>query len=129
VSEIVPVVMAALVLSFIQVNLRSSYPEFAAVLAALFTVIVLLRVLSPMREVIAVFHQLGRGAGVSVSYFDILLRTLAAAYITAFASQICKDAGEEGLAMGVELAGKLVVMIIALPIIVGVVESLVNLLP
>ena len=40
----------------------------------------------------------------SVSYFDILLRTLAAAYITAFASQICKDAGEEGLAMGVELA-------------------------
>jgi stage III sporulation protein AD len=129
VSEIVPVVVAALILSFLQVNLRSSYPEYAAVLAVLFTVIILLRVLNPMRDMIHVFYQLGQGAGVSGGYFDVLLRTLAAAYITAFGSQICKDAGEESLAMVVEFAGKLVMMIIALPIVVGVVETLVNLLP
>ena len=35
----------------------------------------------------------------------------------------------ESLAMVVEFAGKLVMMIIALPIVVGVVETLVNLLP
>jgi hypothetical protein len=47
VSEIVPVVVAALVLSFIQINLRSAYPEYAALLAILFVVIILLRLLSP----------------------------------------------------------------------------------
>jgi len=129
VSEIVPVVLAALILSFIQVNLRSSYPEYAAVLAILFTVVIVLRVLNPLRDMIGVFYQLGRGAGVSGGYFDVLLRTLAAAYITAFGSQICKDAGEDSLAMVVEFAGKLVIMIIALPIVVGVVDVLVNLLP
>ncbi len=128
-SEIVPVVVAALVLSFIQINLRSAYPEYAALLAILFVVIILLRLLSPMRDMIRLFYQLGQGAGVSGGYFDVLLRTVAAAYITAFGSQICKDAGEESLAMVIEAAGKLVMIVIALPIIVGVVDALVNLLP
>lgn len=128
-SEIVPVVLTALIVAFIQVNLRSHYPEYATVLAVLFTVIILLRVLGPMRDVIHVFYQLGQGVGVAGRYFDVLLRTVAVAYITAFGSQICKDSGERSLAIAVEFAGKLVVMIIALPIILGVVEALVNLLP
>ncbi len=129
VAEIVPVVLTALIVAFIQVNLRSQYPEYATILAILFTVIVLLRVLGPLRDMIHVFYQLGQGGGVSGRYFDVLLRTLAVAYITAFGSQICKDAGEKSLAITVEFAGKLVVMIIALPIILGIVEALVNLLP
>lgn len=128
-SEMVPVVLTALILAFIQVNLRSTYPEYATILAILFTVIILLRVLGPMRDMIQVFYQLGQGTGVAGRYFDVLLRTMAVAYITAFGSQICKDAGEKSLAIAVEFAGKLIVMIIALPIILGVVEALVNLLP
>jgi stage III sporulation protein AD len=129
VSEMVPVVLTALILAFVQVNLRSNYPEYATVLAILFTVIILLRVLGPMRDMIQVFYQLGQGTGVAGRYFDVLLRTMAVAYITAFGSQICKDAGEKSLAIAVEFAGKLIVMIIALPIILGVVEALTNLLP
>ena len=128
-SEMVPVVLTALILAFIQVNLRSTYPEYATILAILFTVIILLRVLGPMRDMIQVFYQLGQGTGVAGRYFDVLLRTMAVAYITAFGSQICKDAGEKNLAIAVEFAGKLIVMIIALPIILGVVEALTNLLP
>ncbi|NLJ24044.1 MAG: stage III sporulation protein AD [Firmicutes bacterium] len=128
-SEMVPVVLTALILAFVQVNLRSNYPEYATVLAILFTVIILLRVLGPMRDMIQVFYQLGQGTGVAGRYFDVLLRTMAVAYITAFGSQICKDAGEKSLAIAVEFAGKLIVMIIALPIILGVVEALTNLLP
>ncbi|NMB12993.1 MAG: stage III sporulation protein AD [Firmicutes bacterium] len=128
-SEIVPVVLTALIVAFIQVNLRSQYPEYATVLAILFTVIVLLRVLGPLRDMIHVFYQLGQGVGIAGRYFDVLLRTLAVAYITVFGSQICKDAGEQSLAITVEFAGKLVMMIIALPIILGIVEALVNLLP
>lgn len=128
-SEMVPVVLTALILAFIQVNLRSNYPEYATVLAILFTVIILLRVLGPMRDMIQVFYQLGQGTGVAGRYFDVLLRTMAVTYITAFGSQICKDAGEKSLAVAVEFAGKLIVMIIAIPIILGVVEALISLLP
>ena len=128
-SEIIPVVPIALIVAFIQVNLRSQYPEYATIVAILFTAIILLRVLGPMRDMIHVFYEMGQAAGVSGRYFDVLLRTMAVAYITAFGSQICKDAGEKSLAITVEFSGKLVVMIIALPIILGVVEALVNLLP
>ena len=128
-SDIVPVVLTALILAFIQVSLRAHYPEYATVLAILFTVLILLRVLGPVRDMIHVFYQLGQGAGVAGMYFNVLLRTIAVTYVTAFGSQICKDAGEKSLAITVEFAGKVVVMIIALPIILGVIDALINLLP
>jgi stage III sporulation protein AD len=129
VSQLVPVVLTALVVAFIQVNLRSSYPEYAIGLAVLFTVVILLRVLGPLRDIIHVFYQLGQETGISGHYFDVLLRTMAVAYMAAFGSQICRDANEKSLAIAVELTGKLVVMIIALPIILGVVEALARILP
>ncbi|NMB23994.1 MAG: stage III sporulation protein AD [Firmicutes bacterium] len=128
-SHLVSVILTALVVAFIQVNLRASYPEYAIGLALLFTVVILLRVLAPLRDIIHVFYQLGQDTAIGGQYFDVLLRTMAVAYITAFGSQICKDANEKSLAIAVELTGKIVVMVIALPIILGVVEALARILP
>lgn len=128
-SHLVPVILTALIVAFIQVNLRSSYPEYAIGLALLFTVVILLRVLGPLRDIIYVLYQLGQDTGIGSQYFDILLRTMAVAYITAFGSQICKDANEKSLAIAVELTGKIAVMVIALPIVLGVVAALARILP
>jgi len=129
VGQLIPIIVAALIVALIQVSLRSSYPEYATVLTVLFTTVVLLRVLGPLKDIIQLFTQLGQEAGITGRYFDVLLRTMAAAYITAFGSQICKDADEKSLAIAVELVGKLVVIILALPIIVGIVEALTTMLP
>lgn len=126
---VVPVVIAALVLVLFQVHLRSRYPEYANMLAVVFVVVVLLQALGPLRDIFGVFNQLGREAGLSGTYFNILLRTIALAYITAFGSQLCRDAEENSIAVTVEFVGKIIIIIVALPIIVGIVEVLVSLLP
>ncbi|NLK08353.1 MAG: hypothetical protein GX316_06590 [Firmicutes bacterium] len=128
-SYLIPVVITALVVALIQVNLRASYPAYAVGVAAFFGVVVLFRILAPLRDITTVFYHLEQSWGGQSHYFSVLLRTMAAAYVTAFGAGLCKDAEENTLAVAVELTGKIVVMVIALPIVLAVVEALARLLP
>lgn len=59
------------------------------------------------------------------AYYPIIIKTLAIAYITEFTSQLCKDAGENSIATKVELAGKIFIFIVAIPVFASI-FSLVN---
>ena len=51
------------------------------------------------------------------------------AYIAEFGSQICRDAGQEALAGTVELAGRVVILLLAVPILLTVFDLALKLLP
>lgn len=73
----------------------------------------------------AVYNQVSYGK----AFFPILLKVLAVAYITDFIAQICKDAGEAAIGGKVELAGKVVIFYLAIPVMMSVLETLTKLLP
>ncbi len=62
------------------------------------------------------------------AFFPILLKVLAVAYIADFVAQVCKDAGEEAIGSKVELAGKIIIFYIAVPVMMSVLETLTKLL-
>jgi stage III sporulation protein AD len=45
------------------------------------------------------------------------------------AAQICRDAGEGTIASKIEMAGKILILLLALPILTAVLEVVVRLLP
>ena len=51
------------------------------------------------------------------------------AYITEFGSQICKDMGENSIASKIELGGKVIIMILGLPILTALTETILEILP
>jgi stage III sporulation protein AD len=66
---------------------------------------------------------------VDQGFLTTVLKIIGIAYIVEFAAQVARDAQEGALAGKIELAGKVGIVILALPVISGVVESLVHLLP
>ena len=62
-------------------------------------------------------------------YFPILCKVLITAYVADFTAQLCKDAGETSIAGKVELAGKLVICILASPILITILELITTLIP
>lgn len=62
------------------------------------------------------------------AFFPILLKVLAVAYISDFVAQICKDAGEAAIGGKVELAGKIMIFYLAVPVMMSVLETLTLLL-
>ena len=55
-------------------------------------------------------------AGVGGEYSSILLRALGVAFLTQFAADACRDAGESALAGRVELTGRVGILVLALPL-------------
>jgi stage III sporulation protein AD len=85
------------------------YIKIAAAAAILSGVILYV---APVADAVsAIFEK----AGADKSYLNILFKALGICYITQFASDICRDSGEGALAVQVELAGKVSLLLLALP--------------
>ena len=51
------------------------------------------------------------------------------AYLMEFAIQLCKDCGEGNIASKLEFGGKIIVMSMSFPILLSIVEMVVNIIP
>ncbi len=71
---------------------------------------------------------LAREAQVSSLYLNPVLKTIGVAYLTSFGAQISREAGEEAISGVIELAGKLVILLIALPLLQAILHTLFGIL-
>lgn len=62
------------------------------------------------------------------TFFPVILKVLAVAYVTDFTAQLCRDAGEATIGSKVELAGKVIIFCIAMPVLTAVLELIGSLL-
>lgn len=127
--EIMNIVGLALVVTVFAVLLREERPEMALLLVLGFGVLVFIMVLGKMGAIISLFRDLAHKAEVDELYLVTLLKILGIAYIAEFGAQICRDAGEGTIASKIEMVGKILILLLALPIFTAVLEVVVRLLP
>ena len=100
----------------------SVYIKLAAGAAVLSIIIFYI---SPVAETIYTLYE---KSGADEEYLTILFKALGICYITQFAGDICKDCGENTLAVQTELAGKIALMLLALPLFGSLSEIITNLI-
>lgn len=118
--------MAAALLAMV---IRGPRPEMASLIAMAAGALVFFLAVSRLQAVVAVMEQLVDKAGVARDYLKVLLKVIGIAYVSEFAAQTCRDAGEDSLAAKVEMGGKVLVLAMASPIIVAVVELVLEVAP
>ena len=59
-------------------------------------------------------------------YIKLIMKMIGITYLCEFGTQICKDVGQGAIALQVELFGKIMVLIIGLPILLSIIEQLVT---
>ena len=62
------------------------------------------------------------------TFFPVILKVLAVAYVTDFTAQLCRDAGEATIGSKVELAGNVIIFCLAMPVLTAVLELIGSLL-
>jgi len=127
--EIWQIVGLALIVTVISVLLKQIRPEIALQLTILAGASIFILVMSKIKIIVDLLQNLADQANISSYYLLIVLKIVGVAYLAEFGAQICRDAGEGALASKIELAAKVGVIVIAIPIIVAITESLVRLVP
>ena len=97
------------------------YIKLAAA-AAVMSMIILF--VSPIAETVRNIYD---RAGAEEEYLTVLFKALGICYVTQFACDVCRDSGENALATQAELAGKVSLLIIALPLFNSLADIVANL--
>lgn len=90
---------------------------------------IFLFLIDEIAQMIALISELAENANIHIVYLQTILKIIGIAYIAEFGAQIAKDAGQGSIASKIELAGKIFILVLAIPIIKAVIEMIIALLP
>jgi stage III sporulation protein AD len=62
-------------------------------------------------------------------YFTSVLKITGIAYISEFGAEICRDAGEGAIASKIEMAGKVIIIALAIPVITSLIDLVLKIMP
>jgi stage III sporulation protein AD len=127
--EIIQIIGLGFVVTLLILIIKRERPELAVQLSLTLATIIFLLVLSKLNVVLNLFRDLAEKANISQMYLNTILKIIGIAYITEFGAQVCRDAGEGAVASKIEFAGKVLVMVMAIPIIALVLDTIVRLIP
>ena len=98
-------------------------------LISIFACSLLLILLLPQLQVIfAIINDLSTKMSLEDTYLKIIFKIIGIAYIAEFGYQLCKDAGESAIASKVQLAGKVLILVLASPIVLALIELITQLI-
>ena len=98
------------------VVLRPLHPELAMILSLAAGSILLLAVVGEVGQVLALAQKMMEKAHLPGAYMPILLKALGICLLTQVACDTCRDAGETALSVKLEMAGKIAVLVLSLPL-------------
>lgn len=122
--SLVQIVSFAIVATLIAMILKQYRPEYTLLVSLFAGVVILAFAVSKVEMIISLLEGLIQDIGINQEFFVILLKITGIAYVIEFASNVCKDAGESAIASKVELAGKLLIVTLSVPIISTLMETI-----
>jgi len=96
--------------------------EYSFLIALGTVAFILLMIISYLHPVISAIESLFTLTGISKDYLEIIFKAIGICYITQLGCDYCKDAGENAFASELELAGKVSLLIISLPLFTQLIE-------
>ncbi len=102
---------------------------FAFLIAAATGIVIFMMLIGKIGAVIEVLKRLAENSGMESIYLKTVLKIIGIAYIAEFGAQIVRDAGQESIASKIELAGKVLILVLAIPIISIIIETVMKLMP
>lgn len=105
------------------VMVRGTAKPFAVALSLLTAGVILALVLGAAGDVVAMAEDLQNMAGLSPAVVAPVLKVVGISILTHMASQVCKDAGEGGIAAATETAGTVLSLCTALPLLRAVLDT------
>ncbi len=127
--ELLKIVGVGVIISLTIVIVRQVKPEFSAIMTVLGSCLMLAYCLQfiaiPVSELSAIMNR----TGINNELFSIIIKIVGVGYLIEFGASICADTGNSAIADKVILGGKLLILILAIPIFSSIFNIVLGLIP
>lgn len=128
-SDVMKLVGIAIISTILCMVIKKDRPEMAMFIGVLTGIMILLSVTYKLNFIIDSINDLAHKANIPTMYISLIIKLIGIAYLIEFAIQICKDCGEGNIASKLEFGGKIIVMTMSFPILVSIIDMILNIIP
>ena len=126
--NILKVVGVGLIAAVISLLVRSFRPEMSLQISIAAGVALFIYAALEISGIADTILKTADEYGLNTEYIGVILKALGLAYVTQFASDICRDAGETAIAGKVELCGKVLIVTSSIPGVISLLDMVRGLL-
>ena len=108
--------------------IKKQTPDVALVMTLCAATLILTVAMTAFRPVRELMDTLAERAGLSVAVLSPVIKTVGVSILTRVTAELCRDAGEGGLASAVEIAGGACALLVCLPLFEAVLELILELI-
>ena len=127
--EIVKIIGIGLIALILIIILKQYKPEFVIYVSLLAGALILIMTFSKISGIMDLINNLSSKVSVHQEFITLLIKITGIAILTEFAVSICKDTGETAIASKVDMGGKVIMVSMSVPIIAGLLETILKILP
>lgn len=126
--ELIKIITIALTGVMVATLTKNINKEMSIYIVLAAVIMILLIIIGKLSDIFIIMENIYENVTYGRDFFPVIIKVLAVAYITDFTAQICKDAGENTIGSKVELAGKVTIFYLAMPIFTAILELIKQLL-
>lgn len=127
--DILQIVTLGIIAAILYIVLKDVNETFAFLVVIVTGIMIFLAIINQIGVILDLIDSLGKKANVDGIYLETILKIIGIAYLTEIGANLTRDAGLESVAMKIELAGKIFILVLAIPIITAVIEAILGFLP
>lgn len=120
--SILSLCILSVIVATISISLKKQLPAYHMILIITIGIMITFYILNSSAPILVRIENLFCHSKIDPVYSSVFLKSLGICFVTQFASDACKDAGESALANKIELAGKIAIAAISLPIFEEIID-------
>lgn len=114
--------------AIISLLIKQQRPEFAILTSITTGIVLIFFALSAISDIIGVLENIFEKVSIDYKFIIIVIKIIGIAYACQFAQDICTDAGEKAIGTYISLAGKALIIIQAMPIMLSLLNLIIGIL-
>ena len=124
--EIFKIIAVGVVGGILSITVKQYRKEYGLLVGLASVLVILFFTLGTLETAIGQISLITEKSGVDTRYFSAVIKVVGVAYITQFGAEILRDGGEGAIALKVEMAGKVFILGLTIPIITEFLEVCIN---
>ncbi len=122
--DIVKIAIMGIVGALLGIMLKGQKKEYELFVTLGVSLCIFYFIMSKLQLVISVVNRMQDYVNLDTSYIGILIKMIGITYVSEFSASLCKDAGYQAVAGQIEMFGKLSILVISMPVIMVLLETI-----
>lgn len=127
--DIVKIIGIGIVGSLASLVVKEIKPSAAVGISLATVTVIFMYAVSSLSYCIEVINLIAESLSVKSEHVGTVIKMIGVAYLADFGAQVSKDAGENAISAKIELAGKVIMVTMSIPVLISLLNLLVSIIP